>query len=128
LALRRFSRNLNLLEKTIASELAELIHEGRARVIGLIRQELLCGIKNPAQFARLKEILRSFPDEAIDTFDYEDAAAAGNQCRSRGLAVSVSDMLICAVARSRDWTVFSTDPDFKRYASVLGLNLHTVRK
>jgi hypothetical protein len=41
LALRRSSRNLNLLEKTIASELAELIHEGRARVIGLIRQELL---------------------------------------------------------------------------------------
>ena len=56
LALRRSPQNLNLPEK--ASELTEIIPESRARVIGLIGQELLSGIKNPAQLETLKEIDR----------------------------------------------------------------------
>jgi predicted nucleic acid-binding protein len=128
LALRRSPRDLSLAEKAVVAELTELINEGRAKIIGLVRQELLSGIKTPAQFAKLQEILRSFPDEPLATIDYEAAAAAGNQCRSKGLAVSVSDMLICAVAQSRGLAIFSTDPDFKRYASVLSLDLHEPRK
>lgn len=128
LALRRASRDLSPSERAIVGELTELINEGRARIIGLIRQELLSGIRNPSQFAKLQEILRSYPDEVVQTSDYEAAAAFGNQCRSKGLAVSVSDMLICAVAESRGWAIFSTDPDFKRYATVLPLKLHLPRK
>jgi predicted nucleic acid-binding protein len=128
LALRRAPRDLSPAEKAAVAELAELINEGRAKIIGLVRQELLSGIKSPGQFAKLQEILRSFPDEPLATSDYESAAAASNQCRSKGLAVSVSDMLICAVAQSRGWAIFSTDPDFKRYASVLPFHLHAIRK
>ena len=128
LALRRRPRDLNSGEKAIVFELAELINEGRARIIGLVRQELLSGIRAPGQFAKLQGILRSFPDEPLSTGDYEAGAVAANQCISKGLAVSVSDTLICAVAQSRGWGIFSTDPDFKRYASVLVLTLHAVRK
>jgi predicted nucleic acid-binding protein len=128
LALRRASRNLNPTEKAIVAELAELIKEGRARIIGLVRPELLSGIKDASQFEKLKQILRSFPDEAVDTADHEAAAIASNQCRSKGLAVSVSDMFICAVAQSRGWAIFSTDPDFRRCATILALKLHSPRK
>jgi len=128
LALRRTPRDLNPAEKAVVAELAELINEGRAKILGLVRQELLSGIKTPGQFAKLQEILRSFPDEPLATSDYEAAAAASNQCRSKGLAVSVSDMLICAVAPSRGWAIFSIDPDFKRYAGVLSFHLHGIRK
>jgi len=128
LALRRTPRDLSATERAVVAELAELINEGRARIIGLVRQELLSGIRNPGQFAKLQEVLRSFPDEPVTTSDYEAAAAAGNQCRSRGLAVSVSDMLICAVAQARGWAIFSTDPDYRRYASCLSIKLHPTRK
>ena len=128
LALRRAPRDLSPAERAVVAELTELINEGRAKIIGLVRQELLSGIKAPGQFAKLQEILRSFQDEPLATSDYEAAAAASNQCRGKGLAVSVSDMLICAVAQSRGWAIFSTDPDFKRYASVLSLELHSTRK
>ena len=128
LALRRAPLNLSPTERAVVGELAELINEGRARIIGLVRQELLSGIRNPGQFAKLQEVLRSFPDEPVTTSDYEAAAAAGNQCRSRGLAVSVSDMLICAVAQARGWAIFSTDPDYRRYASCLSIKLHPTRK
>ncbi|MGB2591042.1 MAG: PIN domain-containing protein [Candidatus Acidiferrum sp.] len=128
LSLRRSSRNLSAPEKAIVAELAELINEGRARIIGLVRQELLSGIKEPSQFVKLQEVLRSFPDEPLNTSDYESAASASNECRSKGLAVSVSDMLICSLAKARGWAIFSTDPDFTRFAAVLSVKLHAVRK
>jgi len=45
LALRRKNESLTTNERFLVTELSELIREGRARVIGLVRQELLSGIK-----------------------------------------------------------------------------------
>jgi predicted nucleic acid-binding protein len=128
LALRRRARDLSPTEQAAVAELGELIREGRAKMIGLVRQELLSGIRTQAQFEKLREILRPFDDEPVETSDYEAAAEAGNKCRARGVAVSVSDMLICAIAVSRGWSIFTTDPDFRNYTRVLGMNLHAPRK
>lgn len=127
LALRRRPQDLNPAEHAAVAELTSLIQEGRARIIGLVRQELLSGIKTSSQYEKLRGVLRSFPDEPVATADYEAAAKAGNDCRARGVAVSVSDILLCAVAISRDWPIFSTDPDFHSYAKILPIKLHTAR-
>jgi predicted nucleic acid-binding protein len=127
LALRRAARNLSASEKIIVAELAALIDEGGARIIGLVRQELLSGIKSSEQFARLREILTAFRDEPVDSEDYERAALFSNKCRSEGVSVSVSDMLICSIAHSRGWPIFSTDPDFKRYVRMLPIRIHAPR-
>lgn len=128
LALRRKASDLNTEETAIVTELTHLIREGRARIIGLIRQELLSGIKNSGQYGKLRNILRTFPDEIPETADYEAAAEAGNKCRAKGIAVTAPDILICAVAQARDWSVFSTDPDFQKYAKVLPIKLHVSRR
>lgn len=128
LALRRPAHRLSPAERAIVKELSELIDEGRAKMIGLIRQELLSGIKDSAQFEKLKTILRAYPDEPLEISDYEAAALASNQCRSEGIAVTAVDMLVGAVARSRGWSVFTTDPDFKHQASVVSLKLHHPKK
>jgi predicted nucleic acid-binding protein len=94
----------------------------------LVRQELLSGIKTSSQYEKLRGVLRSFPDEPVSTADYEGAAKVGNDCRARGVAVSVSDILICAMAIARDWSIFAADPDFKSYARILPLKSHTFRK
>ena len=96
-------------------------------MIGLIRQELLSGIKTIEQYQKLRLHLRSFPDEVINTSDYEEAAKAGNCCRAKGVAVSIVDILLCAIAIKRQWAVFTTDPDFSSYAKVLPLRIHTPR-
>jgi predicted nucleic acid-binding protein len=127
-ALRRKAHDLNPVERAAVAELTNLIQEGRARIIGLVRQELLSGVKTSSQYEKLRAVLRSFPDEPIATADYETAAKAGNDCRARGVAVSVADILICAIAIARDWSIFATDPDFKSYARILPLKLHTPRK
>jgi predicted nucleic acid-binding protein len=127
LAVRRATRNLSASEKTIVAELAALIDEGGAKIIGLVRQELLSGIRSSEQFEKLREILGAFPDETATSKDYEVAALFSNKCRSQGVSVSVSDMLICSIANSRGWPVFSTDPDFKRYARILPIRIHVPR-
>ena len=127
LALRRRTHDLSAAERPSVEELTQLIREGRARIIGLIRQELLSGIKTAAQFEKLRAALRAFPDEPISTEDYESAAKASNACRSRGVVVSLVDVLICTVAATRGWDVFTTDTDFARYARLLPVKLHAPR-
>src|SRR6202166_4865940 len=128
LALRRKTESLNERERFLVAELSELIREGRARLIGLVRQELLSGIKTAEHYEKLRLHLRSFPDEPIDTSDYEEAAKAGNRCRGKGIVVSVVDVLLCAAAMKREWAILTTDPDFTNYAKVLPISIHIPRK
>jgi hypothetical protein len=83
------TESLSVAEKLLVAELSELIREGRGRLIGLVRQELLSGIKMTEHYEKLRLHLRSFPDEPINTSDHEEAAKAGNQCRGRGVVVSI---------------------------------------
>jgi hypothetical protein len=127
LARRRKPNDLTAAEQSIVDELADLTREGRARIIGLMRQELLSGIRTAAQYEKLRLALRAFPDEPIGTKDYEAAAKAGNDCRPKGIVASVVEALICQVALARQWSIFTTDPDFKAYARVLPIELHAAR-
>jgi len=94
--------------------LRRLIDEGRAAILGPIRQEVLSDIRHPAQFERLRGALRAFPDLEIRTEDYEQAAADFNTCRGKGVQASNTDFLICAVAVRLDVPILTTDVDFER--------------
>lgn len=124
LALRRKPRDLAPEEAAIATELSELVAAGRARLIGMIRQELLSGIKTLEQYERLRKTLRAYPDEPMNVDDFEAAAKANNDCRAQGITGSAVDFVICAIALRREWAIFTTDPDFRRYGRVLPLKLH----
>ena len=124
LALRRRPRDPAPAEASIAAELSELVTAGRARLIGVVRQEMLSGIKTAEQYERLRKTLRVYPDEVMSVDDYEAAAKAGNDCRAQGISGSAVDFLICAMALRREWAIFTTDPDFGRYAEALPIKLH----
>ncbi len=128
LALRRTAQNLNPAERSLVYELEELIREGRVRLLGLVRQELLSGVKTSAQFEKLRATLRAFPDEPVHTADYEAAAKTSNDCRARGITASLVDIVICAIALERSLLIFTTDPDFRTYARVLPLRFHAPRE
>ncbi len=124
LALRRRPGHLSGSQQSLANALAELIRDGRAQMLGPIRQELLSGIREETQFKKIRDYLRAFREPMLETEDYEDAARMSNQCRSCGIAGSVVDFLICAAAHRRGWEILTTDRDFQNYASVLPLRLH----
>jgi predicted nucleic acid-binding protein len=115
LALRRRQKHLSAEQRQLTQALAELIREGRVQMLGPIRQELLSGIREEAQFRKLRDYLRAFPEHPLEAADYEEAAHMNNRCRAR--AGSVVDFLICADAHRRGWTIFTI------HAETLGLGM-----
>jgi predicted nucleic acid-binding protein len=126
LALRRTGADLSPRERRLTTALQELIRDGRAQLVGPVRQELLSGIRQETSFRKLRDHLRAFEEPRIEVADYEESAHINNQCRARGIAGSAVDFLICAAAARRNWQVFTTDQDFTRYASVIPLKLYQV--
>ena len=115
LALRRKdAAGLSAEEQKLKAELAQAIQDGRVVMIGMIRQELLSGIKEQAQYENVKAALDAFLDEPIETSDHEYAARLYNECRSQGREAGPVDMLICAVAVRRNWDVLSSDGALSR--------------
>ena len=109
---------------SVVGQLIDLVQAFRATIIGPIRQELLSGIKERAQYELLRERLRAFPDLPLRTQDYELAAEFFDSCRAKGVQGSNTDFLICAVAARRRLSIFTTDQDFENYSRVLGVALH----
>lgn len=123
LALRRGAPRGTMAEL----ELAKLVREGRVLLVGPVRQEILSGIRDPAQFRTLRDRLRAFPAVALESRDYEEAAACFDRCRARGVQGSNTDFLLCAVTMRRGASLLTTDKDFDRFARILRLDLHVPR-
>ncbi len=126
LALRRKTLELTTSERRVVQVLQQIVEEGRAQLLGPVRKELLSGLREDAQFRRLRDYLRDFPDVVLATGDYEEAARANNECRRAGIASTPVDMLICAVGLHHGWQIFSTDRDFSHYATVLPIQLFSI--
>jgi predicted nucleic acid-binding protein len=126
ISIRRDEKNLSPAESKIRSELAQLIREGRARVIGPIRQELLSGIRDETKFKRVQHRMRALEDDELQTADYEEAARISNSLRCKGINGTPIDCLICAVALRLALAIFTTDQDFRRYSNVIPMALHTI--
>lgn len=124
LALRRRPHQLSPLERDLVAEWVDLVTSGQAVLTGPIRQEILSGIRSKETFEALQERLSSFRYLEILPSDYDQAAHFFDLCRSHGVVGSHVDMLLCATACRYDVPVFTTDPDFSRYALHLPIRLH----
>jgi len=124
LALRRREHAQN----PAAEELGRLIAAHFVEIIGPIRQEVLSGVRDTAQFGRLETHLEAFVDRPLTAEDYVTAAKFYNLCRAKGIQGSNTDFLICAVAVRHDLSVFTTDGDFPHFATCLPIVLHEVRR
>ena len=113
LALRRRQQNNSI------ADIRDFIGDGRVVLLGAVRQEILSGIKHQAQYEKLKNNLRAFPDLVIDTEDYELAADYFNICRRHGIQGANTDFLICAAAHRRNYEIFTTDKDFVGFSKYL---------
>ena len=122
-ALRRTKRT----EPVVVSELRSLILEHRVEIIGPVRQEVLSGLRESAQFKKLEKHLAAFPDIPLKTDDYVTAAKFFNICRTNGVQGSNTDFLICAVAMRNHLAIYTTDKDFPLFAKHLPVVLHEAR-
>ena len=119
---RRAAATLSSEESRLKAALAEAISDGRVVMIGPIRQELLSGIKEQSQFEKLRTALEAFRDEPIETHDYEAAARCYNLSRSHGVECGPVDILICAMAVRRKWSVLANDARLNQCLQIVVAN------
>jgi predicted nucleic acid-binding protein len=127
LALRRRVPDLNDQERALRGALESWLSDGKVQLLGVVRQELLTGIREKAQFEQLRRSLRAFRDVELAADDYEEAARMSNVCRSAGISGSLTDFLICAVAARRNWQIFTSDRDFTLCGKHLAVRLLGVK-
>jgi predicted nucleic acid-binding protein len=116
---RRDKTRISAAEQQMLAQLTEVIQNRRAAMVGPIRQEVLSGIRDKAQFARTQELLDPFRDEPIVAGDYVAAARFYNLCRDRGVECGPVDMLLCAVAARNRYGILTVDAGLKRCVQVL---------
>lgn len=121
LALRR---NQSLQESPQVVILRKLILDSSVVLLGVIRQEILSGIRESEQFSRLRDYLKAFPNLELEIGDYELAAEFYNACRKHGIQGSNTDFLICAAAHRRSYSILTTDGDFTLFKRHIPVVLH----
>lgn len=122
-----WSEGLRRREKqdhSLVLDLTELIQEGRVQLLGVIRQEILSGIKDRQQFLKLRRFLRAFADLPVSCEDFEMAAEFFNLCRKKGIQGSNADFLICAISMRHKMEILTSDHDFKNFAKILPIKLY----
>ena len=123
LAFRRRHRGLPTASDT-RLELERMIREDWPLLVpGIVLQELLSGIREAAEFERLRAITEGFPVITATIADHLAAASVANACRAKGIAASTIDCLIAAQAISAGFSLFTLDEDFLRIATCCSLVL-----
>ena len=118
---RRPEARLSTDQRRMVVELQQAITEGRVAIVGVIRQEVLSGIRERTQFHNTQHALEPFPDEEMVPADYIEAARLYNLCLDQGVQCGSIDILIAAVAARKNFTVFTYDRALISCLEVLGI-------
>ena len=88
----------------------------RLFLLGIILQELLQGIREPAQAKKVNDYLSYMPIIEPGKDDYVHAANIYTTCRKKGVQASTIDFLIAALAIRNECHLLTADSDFERIA------------
>ncbi len=110
----------------IQNLLSKFIDEGKVWLPGIIKQEVLSGIKNDIQFKKLSINLNHFPELKATNEDHILAANFFNKCQKSGIQGSHIDFLILAIAKNNSASILTTDKDFKNYKKIIQFDLQLI--
>lgn len=108
-------------------ELLLLLEEGRVELLGIVKMEILCGIKDKVVFQKVRNRLKAFKEKSLDSEIYEMAAQFFNLCRSKGIQGSNNDFIICAASVIWKCPILSKDKDFSHYQKHIPIEIHEPR-
>ena len=90
---------------------------------GMVRLEVLRGVKNPRLRERLEEFMSVMQYVSTDEKLWREATALASQSDRLGEPIQATDALIAAAARSKSASVLTLDSDFKRVPGLHVLSL-----
>ncbi len=114
-------------KKAVKSESVEvlkmLIRDGRAVMPGIVKQELLSGIREEDRFEKLRRLLSGFKCLLATEEDHIHAASLFNSCKKAGVQGSFGDFLICAQAQRNAMSILTSDNDFVEFSKIIAVNI-----
>jgi hypothetical protein len=118
-------RRQEVVETLLTLEFKKLVTQQRVIMLGVVRQEVLSGIRERSRFEVIRQKLRTFPDFPTTLEDYETAAEFYNTCRAKGVQGSLIDFLLCAIAHRHHLPIFTTDKDFEYFQQYVTFELYS---
>ncbi|MCB1175066.1 MAG: PIN domain-containing protein [Leptospiraceae bacterium] len=103
----------------IRKQVASALESGEARTSEMIMLELWNGARGKAELAMLKDIENTIPTLSCTTQVFELANQIARSCRSKGLTVPATDILIFSVAQAYEAALLANDSDFDRIQQLL---------
>jgi len=123
-ALSHFLRRSPESAGEVALTVERLIESNELALFGIVRQEVLSGIRRAERFASITLATQALPLFCADDDDHTTAAKFFNACRTKGIQGSPIDFLICAMAVRREFPIYTTDPDFGLYEPIIPIELY----
>ena len=98
----------------------------RVVVPGVVLQELLSGVKDPAQGERIKELMEGYPLILATKEQHVEAANISNVCRKAGVSAATVDGLIAAQCILLNGVLLTLDDHFKSISGCCGLRIYPI--
>jgi len=95
-----------------------LLDEDRAALVGPILTEILIGFRRDEQADWVASVLRGIHYLQPSWDEWQLAAKLGRHLMAAAHKLPQSDLIIAAVALSRDYAVYTTDPHFDLFADL----------
>jgi predicted nucleic acid-binding protein len=95
-------------------------------VLGVVVQELLSGIKDPAQGEIIKELMESYPIVLASKEQHIEASNISNVCRKVGVSAATVGCLIAAQCIMGNGVLLTLDEDFRRISEHTGLRPYPI--
>ena len=95
-------------------------------VPGVVLQELLSGVKDPAQEERIKVLMEGYPLLLAIKEHHIEGANISNICRKSGISAATIDCLIASQCIMLNSLLLTLDDDFKRISECCGLRLYPI--
>lgn len=109
-------------------QLLQRITREKHRVVvpGIVMQELLSGIKEPAQVEKLIDVMTGYPILLATKDQHIEAANISNVCRRAGVAAATVDCLIASQCIMGNGALLTLDEDFIRISRHCALRLYPI--
>lgn len=110
--------------RTADPTLLAILKQQGAVVCGITRAEVLCGVRNPTDYARFMTALNALPQAPIPDALWDTIGLNLATLRSAGLTMSLADVTIASMAVHLGVELWARDQHFQLMQTVLpGLRL-----
>ncbi len=116
--------------ESLKSEMEEVIKQERIVICGIVKIEVLQGVREKKEFKKLKKIFEGFPELTFDKESADIACEIAWKMRRRGNPQPLSDIIISAICLRYGLELWHLDYHFEEIAKIFPIkqrNLKEVR-